>query len=94
MTDNASNFKVTLTGYHRLPCACHMVATVLNRARPIYRSSHTLQLNSTVEKINESSSDMMYVIEIREAVAGVKSIVAYFKRTGLNNKIACFIEAK
>ena len=82
MTDNASNFKVALTGYHRLPCACHMVATVLN---------HTLQLSSvskTVEKINESSSDIMYVTEIREAVANVKNIVAYFKRTGLNNKLS------
>ena len=49
---------VALTGYHRLPCACHMVATVLN---------HTLQLNSmskTVEKINDSRPDMIYVTEI------------------------------
>ena len=35
MTDNASNFKVAFTGYRRLPCACHMVAAVLNRARPV-----------------------------------------------------------
>ena len=44
-------------------------------------------MSKTVEKINESSSDMMHVTEIREAVANVKSIVAYFKRTGLNNKL-------
>ena len=44
-------------------------------------------MSKTVEKINESSSDMMYVTEIREAVANVKSVVAYFKRTGLNNKL-------
>ena len=58
-----------------------MVATVLN---------HTLQQNSmskTVEKINDNSPDIIYVTEIREAVANVKSIVAYFKRTGLNNKL-------
>ena len=81
VTDNASNFKVALAGYHRLPCACHMVATVLN---------HTLRFNSmskTVKKINDSSPDIIYITEIREAVANVKSIVAYFKRTGLNNKL-------
>ena len=86
VTDNASNFKVASTGYHRLPCACYMVTIVLN---------HTLQLNSmskTVEKIKNSSPDMMYVTEIREAVANVKSIVENFKRTGLNNKLPVLLK--
>ena len=57
--------------------------------------NHTLQLNSmskTVEKIKNSSPDMMYVTEIREAVANVKSIVENFKRTGLNNKLPVLLK--
>ena len=81
VTDEGSNMIAALSHYKRLPCSCHMLATVLR---------HVLQLESlskTVLPLNPNDKVMQHVKAIQSAVAEVKSLVAYFKRSGLNNKL-------
>ena len=81
VTDEGANMKAALTHYKRLPCACHMLATVLR---------HTLQLESLSKSIlplSPSDKEMQHVHAIQSTIAEVKNVVAYFKRSGLNNQL-------
>jgi len=81
VTDQGSNVKAALNSYHRLPCSCHMIATVLR---------HTLQLNrlsSTILPMNESDDDMVHMRMLQSVINAAKSLVTYFKKSGLNNKL-------
>jgi len=58
-----------------------MLATVL---------THTLQLHAlskTVHPLSCDDPDVALVHEIQITVSSVKSFTAYFKQTGLNNKL-------
>ena len=81
VSDNGSNMILALNEFQRIPCACHMLATVL---------SHTLQLKSLSKNccpINENDPSLSIVKDIKSTVAAVKSITTYFKQTGLNKKL-------
>ena len=81
VSDNGSNMILALNEFQRIPCACHMLATVL---------SHTLQLKSLSKNccpINENGPSLSVVEDIKSTVAAVKSITTYFKQTGLNEKV-------
>ena len=72
---------LALNEFQRIPCACHMLTTVL---------SHTLQLKSLSKNycpINENDPSLSIVEDIKSTVAAVKSITTYFKQTGLNKKL-------
>ena len=86
VTDQGSNVKLALSIYHRIPCSCHIIATVLR---------HTLQLqalSSTVLPMNESDDTMSFVRMLHRTIDAAKSLVAYFKKTGLNNKLSCSLK--
>ena len=81
VTDEGANMKAALTHYKRLTCACHMLATVLR---------HTLQLESLSKSIlplSPSDKEMRHVHAIQSTIAEFKNVVAYFKRSGLNNQL-------
>ena len=70
-----------LNNFKRLPCACHMLATVLG---------HTLQLKSMSKTCVPMEPDDPYlsiVDDIKSTVSGVKAITTYFKQSGLNGKL-------
>ena len=48
MTDQGSSFKNALFNFHRLPCVCHMLATVIR---------HTLQLSDLSKTILPMKED-------------------------------------
>jgi len=82
VTDEGSNIKSALSNYHRFSCCCHILATVLR---------HTLQLDNlsaTILPMKESDDDMVYVKKLHTTISAAKSVVAYFKKTGLNNKLS------
>ena len=81
VSDNGSNMIYALDNFKRLPCACHMIATVLN---------HTLQLKSLSKNcapIDKDDPCMQFVQDIKRTVSAVKSITTYFKQAELNNKL-------
>ena len=82
VTDQGSNVKSALANFRRQPCACHMLATVVK---------HTLQLDSfskTVLPMSNDDTAMKHVNDIRSNVSGVKSLVSFFKKSGLCNNLS------
>ena len=81
MTDQGSNFKNALFNFHRLPCVCHMLATVIR---------HTLQLSDlskTILTMKEDDVQMEQLYKIRESVSAIKNVFAFLKRSGLSENI-------
>ena len=82
VTDQGSNIKAALSNYHREPCACHMIATVLR---------HTLQLDQLSSQILPMQNDddlMEHLKVLKKNVVAAKSLATYFKKSGLNNKLS------
>ena len=79
VTDQGSNMKSALATHHRLPCACHMIATVIR---------HILNLDGIMEiELQERNDAHSFAKTICDAIADCKSLVSYMKRSGLNNKL-------
>jgi len=74
--------KAALGDFHRQPCACHMLATVV---------IHTLQLeqiSATVLPVQKDDEEMSFVTIIQSTVTKVKACVAYLKKIGLDNQLS------
>ena len=80
VTDNGANMKVALVPYQRIPCACHMLATVV-------RHILQLQLESSVLVSYKGTEDEEFVRNIQSTISSVKGCVKYFKKSGLNCKL-------
>ena len=79
VTDDASNLILALSAYHRITCACHMLSTVLR---------HVLQPSTSAHSdCPLDVGDLPLVEVISKTISQCKSVTAYFKRTGLNNKL-------
>ena len=81
VTDNGSNMVLALNGFKRIPCACHLLATVL---------VHTLQVKSLSKScfpLDVDDPSLLLVNEIKSNISAVKSITTYFKQSGLNKKL-------
>ena len=86
VTDEGSNIKSALACYHRQPCACHRISTVLK---------HTLQLDKlskSVHPISENDLLVTHVEMLRKTVNASKALATYCKKSGLNNKLSCSIK--
>ena len=79
VTDDASNLRLALSAYHRITCACHMLSTVLR---------HVLQPSTSAHSdCPLDVADLPLVEVISKTISQCNSVTAYFKRTGLNNKL-------
>ena len=81
VTDNGSNMVLALNGFKRIPCACHLLATVL---------VHTLQVKSLSKScfpLDVDDPSLQLVNENKSNISAVKSITTYFKQSGLNKKL-------
>ena len=66
--------------FHRLPCVCHMLATV---------TRHTPQLSDlskTILQMKEDDIQMEQLNKIRETVSAIKNGIAFLKRSGSSEK--------
>ena len=79
VTDNASNLKLALAAYKRIPCSCHVLATVVgNVLQPSRSATAALPLDA---------SDYDIVDKIEDCLAQCKSVTAFCKRSGMNNQL-------
>ena len=86
VTDQGSNIKAALTSYHREPCACHMIATVLR---------HTLQLEhlSTQVLPMQSNDELMSFLKVfQKNDVAAKSLATYFEKSALNNWLSSLLK--
>ena len=65
MSDQGSNIKLTLSNYQGIPCACHMIATVLQHLLQLDR------LSCAPLTMDDDESNMIHVTAIRETVNAV-----------------------
>jgi len=70
VTDNGSNMVSALQNFHRLPCACHMLATVLTHTLPLHA------LSKTVPPLSCDDPDVALDRKIQITVSSVKSLTA------------------
>ena len=81
VSDNGSNMILALNDFKRVPCACHMLATVL---------THTLQIKSLSKScfpLAAEDPSLQLVTEVKNNILAVKSVTTYFKQSGLNKKL-------
>ena len=79
VTDDASYLRLALSAYHHITCACHVLSTVLH---------HVLQPSTSAHSdCPLDVADLPLIEVILKAISQCKSVTAYFKRTGLNNKL-------
>ena len=81
VTDDGSDMVLALNGFRRIPCACHLLATVL---------VHSLQVKSLSKScfpLDVDDPSLQLVNEIKSNISAVKSITTYFKQSGLNKKL-------
>jgi len=86
VTDEGSNVKLALSCYHRQPCVCHNISTVLK---------HTLQLDKLSKSVNPmqvGDPEMEFVELIRKTVNATKALATYCKKSSLNNKLSSSIK--
>nr|XP_026694487.1 uncharacterized protein ci-zf(bed)-1 [Ciona intestinalis] len=82
VTSNEANIKNALMPFCRIPCSCHMLATV---------AQHTLQLQSS-SQISDFPPNEPFGGLIKTTVVAVKKLAAYFKKSGLNLKLNTSIQ--
>ena len=72
---------LALNDFKRIPCPCHMLATVL---------THTLQLKSLSKScfpLAAEDPSLQLVTEVKNKILAIKSVTTYFKQSGLNKKL-------
>ena len=75
-TDQGS---AALSTFHRIPCACHVIATAVRNIPPLDKQNKVSLLDNDDEPLKSAVSSV---------VSACKSLVSYMKRSGLNYKLA------
>ena len=78
VTDQGSNIRLALSNYQRIPCACHIIATIL---RHLLQLDH---LSCTTLAMDSDSTGMLHVTAIRRTVTAIKELTTYMRRSRSN----------
>ena len=73
---------MTLSNYQGIPCACHMIATVLRHLLQLDR------LSCAPLTMDDDESNMIHVTAIRETVNAVKELVTDVRRSETSNMLS------
>lgn len=86
VSDQGSNVQLALSNYQKIPCSCHMIATVLRHLLQVER------LSCSVSPVNEEDEDMIFVSSIRDTISNVKDLITYMRRAELTGKLSSNLE--